>query len=171
MTVLKNGRGIRVRGIPRCKSVDIKTMPYPGFPTDIQPQMMSLMSWLRAHLLSWKTFLKIDSSMRMNCVVWVRLSPWRQSCCSQGVKTTGAEVEATDLRAGAALVLAGLAAEGVTVIHNIEHIDRGYHRLEEKYALLGANIKREKSNGSPCKRLEDRCETVVSQEIKSNALS
>ncbi|HHT63514.1 MAG TPA: UDP-N-acetylglucosamine 1-carboxyvinyltransferase [Clostridia bacterium] len=173
VTVLKNGRGIRVRGIPRCKSVDIKTMPYPGFPTDIQPQMMSLMSLAQGTSIILENifenrFKHADELRRMGASITVE---GRVAVVKGVKKLTGAEVEATDLRAGAALVLAGLAAEGVTVIHNIEHIDRGYHRLEEKYALLGANIKREKSNGSPCKRLEDRCETVVSQEIKSNALS
>ncbi|ATW25054.1 UDP-N-acetylglucosamine 1-carboxyvinyltransferase [Candidatus Formimonas warabiya] len=144
--VSKNGKGLRVRGVPRVKSVDLKTMPYPGFPTDIQPQMMALMTVAQGTSVILENifenrFKHADELRRMgaNIIVEGRVA------VVKGVKRlTGAMVEATDLRAGAALVLAGMAAEGITVIENIGHIDRGYHRLEQKYALLGARIVREK---------------------------
>ncbi|MGI6686000.1 MAG: UDP-N-acetylglucosamine 1-carboxyvinyltransferase [Bacillota bacterium] len=146
ISVQKNGKGMRVKGCPRYRAVDIKTLPYPGFPTDIQPQMMALMSLAHGTSIILENifenrFKHADELRRMGASITVE----GRVAVVKGVKRlTGTDVEATDLRAGAALVLAGLAAEGVTVIHNIGHIDRGYHRLEEKYALLGANIKREK---------------------------
>lgn len=150
ISVRKNGQGIQIRGTPNMKAVDIKTMPYPGFPTDIQPQMMALLTLTQGTSIILENifenrFKHTDELRRMGAQITVE----GRMAVIKGVKSLyGAEVEATDLRAGAALVLAGLAAEGTTVIHHIEHIDRGYHALEEKYRAIGANIIRERSKDS-----------------------
>lgn len=162
VSVQKNGKGIRVRGVPRLKSVDIKTMPYPGFPTDIQPQMMAVMSIAQGTSIFLENifenrFKHADELRRLGAHI---ITEGRVAVIKGVKKLTGAEVEATDLRAGAALVLAGLAAEGVTIVHSIEHIDRGYHCLEEKYAQLGANITREKSINHPFDRLVTNCHLI-----------
>lgn len=155
VSVQKNGKGMRVRGVSRMKSTDIKTMPYPGFPTDIQPQMMAAMSVAQGTSIISENifenrFKHADELRRMGAQITVE----GRMAVVKGVKRlTGAEVEATDLRAGAALVLAGFAAEGITVINCIEHIDRGYYRLEEKYAPLGANIIREKITAPSYERI------------------
>jgi UDP-N-acetylglucosamine 1-carboxyvinyltransferase len=141
-SITKNGRGIRIKGTRGLKAVDIKTMPFPGFPTDIQPQMMALLTLARgtaviAENIFENRFKHADELRRMGADIRVA----GRIAIVKGVKKlTGAVVEASDLRAGAALVLAGMAAEGVTVVENIFHIDRGYYRLEEKYNVLGANI-------------------------------
>jgi len=162
VSVQKNGKGIRVRGVPRLKSVDIKTMPYPGFPTDIQPQMMTVMSIAQGTSIILENifenrFKHADELRRMGAHI---TTEGRVAVVKGVKKLTGADVEATDLRAGAALVLAGLAAEGVTVVHNIEHIDRGYHCLEQKYAPLGANIIREKTTDPTLDELVNNCHIV-----------
>jgi UDP-N-acetylglucosamine 1-carboxyvinyltransferase len=125
-------------------AVDIKTHPYPGFPTDMQSQMTSLMSRSKGTSMVIETifenrFMHVCELKRMGANIKVE----GRSAIIEGCdKLTGAQVKATDLRAGAALVLAGLSAEGVTEIFDIEHIDRGYMRMDEKLSLLGANIKR-----------------------------
>lgn len=166
VSVLKGNKGIRIRGVPRVKAVDIKTMPYPGFPTDIQPQMMALMTVAQGTSLILENifenrFKHAAELRRMGAHITVE----GRIAVIKGVKKlTGAYVETTDLRAGAALVLAGFAAEGVTVVEDIEHIDRGYHRLEEKYALLGANIIREKITGP----FHDQQETICQKAEKES---
>ncbi|MDD2497154.1 MAG: UDP-N-acetylglucosamine 1-carboxyvinyltransferase [Desulfitobacteriaceae bacterium] len=152
VSITKNGRGIRIKGNKGLRAVDIKTMPFPGFPTDIQPQMMALMTVARgtavfAENIFENRFKHADELRRMGADIKVA----GRIAIVKGVeKLTGAVVEASDLRAGAALVLAGLAADGVTVVENIFHIDRGYFRMEEKYAVLGANIIRvTKHNSNP----------------------
>ncbi len=149
VSVVKNGKGIRVRGVLRVKAVDIKTMPYPGFPTDIQPQIMSLMTLAQGTSVILENifenrFKHADELRRMGAHITVE----GRVAVVKGVKRlTGAFVEATDLRAGAALVLAGMAAEGITIVENIGHIDRGYYELEQKYTMLGAKILRERVLG------------------------
>jgi UDP-N-acetylglucosamine 1-carboxyvinyltransferase len=133
---------IKVRGNGRIKAVDIKTMHYPGFPTDMQPQMMALLSLAEGTSIITETifenrFKHVGEMRRMGADVKVE----GQSAIVKGVeKLSGAYIEASDLRAGAALVLAALAAENGTVIENVSHIDRGYERLEVKYNALGARI-------------------------------
>ncbi|MDD2444134.1 MAG: UDP-N-acetylglucosamine 1-carboxyvinyltransferase [Desulfotomaculaceae bacterium] len=135
---------VRVRGNGRVKSIDIKTMPYPGFPTDMQPQMMALLSLAEGTSVITETvfenrFKHVGELRRMGADIKVE----GQSAIIKGVdKLSGACIEASDLRAGASLVLASLAAENGTVIENINHIDRGYERLEQKYNFLGARIVR-----------------------------
>ncbi|MGI6677567.1 MAG: UDP-N-acetylglucosamine 1-carboxyvinyltransferase [Dehalobacterium sp.] len=145
VSVRKNGQGIRVQGAACMKAVDIRTMPYPGFPTDIQPQMMAYLTLAQGTSIILENifenrFKHADELRRMGAQITVE---GRMAVVKGAKSLSGAEVEATDLRAGAALVLAGLAAEGTTIINQIEHIDRGYHALEEKYRILGAKIIRE----------------------------
>lgn len=134
---------IRVRG-GQLKAFDIKTHPYPGFPTDMQSQMTSLMSVSPGTSVVIETifenrFMHICELKRMGANIKVE----GRSAIVEGCgKLTGAKVKATDLRAGAALVLAGLIAEGETEIEDIDHIDRGYMKMDEKLRELGANIKR-----------------------------
>ncbi len=133
---------IRLTGAGRVRAVDIKTMPYPGFPSDMQPQMMALLSLAEGTSVVTETifenrFKHVGELRRMGADIKVE----GQSAIITGVpKISGAYVEASDLRAGAALVMAALAAEDGTVLENIEHIDRGYEQLETKYNALGARI-------------------------------
>jgi UDP-N-acetylglucosamine 1-carboxyvinyltransferase len=126
------------------RSVDIKTHPYPGFPTDMQSQMTSLMSRACGTSMVIETifenrFMHISELKRMGANIKVE---GRSAIIEGCEKLTGAQVKATDLRAGAALVIAGLAAEGSTEITDIEHIERGYMNIDQKLASLGANIKK-----------------------------
>ncbi|KZE46484.1 UDP-N-acetylglucosamine 1-carboxyvinyltransferase [Brevibacillus parabrevis] len=122
----------------------IITSPYPGFPTDLQAQLMVFLSQARGTSVIKETifegrFKHVNELARMGASIYVDLG----SAIIRGVgKLTATNVEATDLRAGAALVLAGLAAEGITTVNQIHHIDRGYDRLEEQLRRLGADITR-----------------------------
>ena len=142
--VIENADSVRVIGTPNLKPIDIKTMPYPGFPTDMQAQFMALMTLCQGTSVLIETvfenrFMHVDELKRMGADIKID----GRSCIIQGVKSlTGAQVKATDLRAGAALVLAGLLSTGPTEIDHIYHIDRGYDGIEAKFTGLGANIKR-----------------------------
>ncbi|MHB8917719.1 MAG: UDP-N-acetylglucosamine 1-carboxyvinyltransferase, partial [Desulfocucumaceae bacterium] len=120
------------------------TMPYPGFPTDMQPQFMALMTLAGGTSVITETvfenrFMHVNELKRMGA----RIKVSGRTVIVQGTdRLSGAKVKATDLRAGAALVLAGLAAEGVTEVGNIYHIDRGYENFVEKLRGLGADIAR-----------------------------
>ena len=138
-------KGFRVRRANgQLHGVDVMTEPYPGFPTDLQAQMMALMT--RAHGASMITetifesrFMHVPELARMGANVVVH----GESALVRGVsKLRGAEVMATDLRASVSLAIAGLAAEGDTILHRVYHLDRGYERLEEKLAACGADIER-----------------------------
>ena len=139
---------IRVASNGAIKAVDLKTMPYPGFPTDMQAQMMALMTVAQgtsvvSESIFENRFKQIAELRRMGADIKLE----GRAAIIKGVpKLSGAFVEATDLRAGAAMVLAGLAAEDVTVVENINHIDRGYERLEAKYRNVGAKIMRVNKN-------------------------
>lgn len=130
------------RGFGKC--VDIKTMPFPGFPTDMQPQMMSLLSIAEGTSIISETvfenrFMHVSELIRMGANIKID----GRTAYVEGIKKlTGCAVKSTDLRAGAALILAGLAAEGQTEIYDIFHIDRGYSNIEEKFKKLGAQIER-----------------------------
>lgn len=138
--------GIRVNCTGRVIGVDIKTLPYPGFPTDMQAQFMALMAVSQGTSIITETvfenrFMHVNELKRMGAKIKIE----GRTAIVQGVKTlNGAEVKATDLRAGAAMILAALAAEGETAISNIYHIDRGYEKLLEKLQGIGANIRRVK---------------------------
>lgn len=135
---------IRVSVDKPLKGVNIKTTPYPGFPTDIQQPMSTLLSIVPGRSLItesiWENRHKhIDELKKMGANIKVE---GRVAIIDGVEKLTGAVVKATDLRAGAAMVIAGLVAEGSTEITNIEHIDRGYPHIEDKFRALGADIRR-----------------------------
>ena len=136
--------GIRAVGTGRIKSTDIKTLAYPGFPTDLQAQMMALMTVgdglsVITETIFENRFMHVSELMRMGADISVA----GNTAVVKGVpKLRGAPVMATDLRASASLILAGLAAEGVTELSRVYHIDRGYQKIEEKLSSLGADIKR-----------------------------
>lgn len=136
--------GVRVQSSGPIRAVDIKTLPYPGFPTDMQAQFMALMTVAQGTSIVTETvfenrFMHVDELKRMGASIKID----GRSAVVEGVKKlTGCQVKATDLRAGAALVVAGLVADGQTEIGYIHHIDRGYDRLVEKFQGIGANIER-----------------------------
>lgn len=135
---------IRVSVNEPLKAVNIKTTPYPGFPTDVQQPMSTLLSIVPGRSLItesiWENRHKhIDELKKMGANIKVE---GRVAIIDGANKLTGAVVKATDLRAGAAMVIAGLVAEGTTEITSIEHIDRGYPHIESKLKALGADIKR-----------------------------
>ena len=142
--VQENGDKVRVISPDQLKAVDIKTLPYPGFPTDMQAQFMALMSVCEGTSVIIETvfenrFMHVDELKRMGADIKID----GRSAIIQGVDTLmSAPVKATDLRAGAALILAGLVADGETEIRDIYHIDRGYENIEDKLRKLGANIYR-----------------------------
>lgn len=136
--------GLRVIGPKRPQSVDIKTMPYPGFPTDMQAQFMAMMSIANGTSIIKETifenrFMHVGELRRMGADITVE----GNTATTRGVKKLSASaVMATDLRASASLVIAGLVAEGQTIIDRIYHLDRGYEDLDKKLIQLGAKIKR-----------------------------
>ena len=136
--------GIRVTGKLRPKGVDFITMPFPGFPTDMQAQLMALMAVSEGTSIVTETifenrFKHVDEFRRMGADIKVE----GRVAIIKGVKNlSGAYVETSDLRAGAALVTAGLVAEGATVVDNINLIDRGYDNFDQKLRNLGAQILR-----------------------------
>lgn len=136
---------IRVIGNDTLKSVNVKTMAYPGFPTDLQPQMTTLLCTTKGNSSItesvWENrFQYVNELERLGCNIEVQGKVARMN--GQSI-LSGAEVVATDLRAGAALVIAALAAKGTTTIGNMEFIARGYENIEQKLRDLGAEIKRE----------------------------
>jgi UDP-N-acetylglucosamine 1-carboxyvinyltransferase len=137
---------LRVWGTDKILRANIKTLPYPGFPTDLHPQMASLLC--KADGTSTITegiwdcrFQYVDEIKRMGALMKVE---GRMAVIEGAVNLTGAPTKATDLRAGAALVIAGLIAKGRTEVHNVYYIDRGYEDMEIKLKKLGAEIKRNK---------------------------
>ncbi len=144
VTVIEKDNGIRVIGPEELKPIDIKTMPHPGFPTDMQSQMMSLLMKAEGTSVITETvfenrFMHVEEFRRMNGNIKIE---GRSAIIKGNTDLQGAEVIATDLRAGAALIIAGLASEGYTRVVDLHHIDRGYVDLETKLASLGANIER-----------------------------
>lgn len=138
------GDSIRVYCDQRPKKASIKTLPYPGFPTDLQPQMGVVLSLADGtstiNESIWESrFQYTDELNKMGA----KITAQGKSAFFEGVeKLYGAPVYSTDLRAGAALIIAGVAAEGITEIYNLEHIDRGYEDIEGRFRSIGANIKR-----------------------------
>ena len=144
--VLPEDGGVRVIGDLPMRSVDMKTLPYPGFPTDMQAQMMSMMSISSGLSVITETvfenrFMHVSELKRMGADITID----GRSAVVRGVKRlSGAPLMATDLRASASLILAGLVADGRTEVSRIYHLDRGYERIEEKLKRLGAKIERVK---------------------------
>ena len=140
----ESSTSITVKSNGFLKPIDLKTLPYPGFPTDMQAQMTSLLCRIQGTSIVTETifenrFMHISELKRMGASIKIE---GRTAVIEGKQSLTGATVKATDLRAGAALVLAGLCAEGATEISEIQHIDRGYCRLDEKLKALGAKIER-----------------------------
>ncbi|HBQ84987.1 MAG TPA: UDP-N-acetylglucosamine 1-carboxyvinyltransferase [Syntrophomonas sp.] len=137
--------GIRVIGNKNYSPTDIKTMPYPGFPTDMQPQMMALLATVPGTSIMVETifenrYMHVPELRRMGTDIKVE---GRVAIIKGREGLEAASVEATDLRAGAALIIAGLYARGETRITRIDHIDRGYERIHDKFAALGAEVYRQ----------------------------
>lgn len=142
--IIEEENGIRVIGPETLKPVDIKTMPHPGFPTDMQAQMMTLMLMAEGTSVVSETvfenrFMHVEEFRRMNGNIKIE---GRSAIITGPCNLQGAEVASTDLRAGAALIIAGLVAEGITRVVELHHIDRGYVDIAGKLEKLGANIAR-----------------------------
>lgn len=148
VSIIEEDNGVRVIGTNNMKSVDIKTIPYPGFPTDMQPQMMPLLSIAQGTSIISESifenrFMHVPELIRMGADIQVE----GRAAIIKGVsQLNGADVSSTDLRAGAALIIAGLIAENKTVVDSLYHIDRGYENIDLKLKKLGANIQRVSKN-------------------------
>lgn len=157
ITIIEEEEGVRVIGPKKLKAVDIKTMPHPGFPTDMQAQMMALL--LKAEGTSMITetvfenrFMHVEEFRRMNADIKIE---GRSVIMNGPCDLQGAEVAATDLRAAAALILSGLVSDGYTRVTELKHLDRGYVNFHGKLAALGANVE----------RIKEQAEEIVEQEI------
>ncbi|MBA4602977.1 UDP-N-acetylglucosamine 1-carboxyvinyltransferase [Thermoactinomyces mirandus] len=142
--VLDGENGIYVRAEGELKPVDVKTLPYPGFPTDMQSQMMALLLTSNGNSMLTETvfenrFMHVEEFKRMGAQIKI---DGRTAIIEGGKPLSGAQVKATDLRAGAALILAGMVAEGVTEVTELHHVDRGYVDIVGKLRNLGARIER-----------------------------
>jgi UDP-N-acetylglucosamine 1-carboxyvinyltransferase len=142
-TVKEFDDSIRVIGIGKINPVNIKTLPYPGFPTDMQPQFVSLLAAADGTSIVtesvWESrFQYVDELLRMGADITIN----GRTATIKGTGLCGTQVRATDLRGGAGMVIAGLMADGETTITDIQYIDRGYENMEEKFRNLGADITR-----------------------------
>lgn len=143
-TVLREPAGVSVTGPDRLRAVNIRTLPYPGFPTDVQAPMMAAMSIADGASLVWEQvydnrFMQGPELRRMGANITIA----GDKAVIVGVpQLLGAPVMASDIRAGGALVLAGLAARGVTTVSRVYHIDRGYDHIEQRLQKLGAKVER-----------------------------
>jgi UDP-N-acetylglucosamine 1-carboxyvinyltransferase len=149
VSVTEGKNTLKVSAKKRCKPLRITTMPHPGFPTDMQAQMMALVATADGVSAIKETvwenrFMHVAELIRMGADITIQ----GNTAIVNGVpRLAGAKVVSTDLRAGAALVLAGLAADNTTIVYDIDHIDRGYENFEGKLTALGAKIKRVKPIG------------------------
>ncbi|MCP3900828.1 MAG: UDP-N-acetylglucosamine 1-carboxyvinyltransferase, partial [Desulfobacteraceae bacterium] len=140
-----NDSSIRVKGVEKVKSVDIKTLPYPGFPTDMQAQFMALMTIADKSSMIHETifenrFSHANELLRMGADISISDGNYARVRGIQGLQ--GAQVMASDLRASASLIIAGLIAQGTTSISRVYHMDRGYDSIEKKFSQIGADIRR-----------------------------
>ena len=138
------GDSIRVWSNKKPNKANIKTLPYPGFPTDLQPQMGVVLSLANGSSIInesiWESRFQYTEELNK---MGAKITAQGKTAFFEGVdKLYGAPVYSSDLRAGAALVIAGISAEGITEVYNLEHIDRGYENIEEKFRSLGAKIER-----------------------------
>jgi len=148
--------GLRVRATHPLKSIDIKTLPHPGFPTDMQSQMMALLLKAQGTSIITETvfenrFMHVEEFKRMNANIKIE---GRTAVIEGNANLVGSRVEATDLRAGAALVIAGLVSEGETEVTGLHHIDRGYVDLVGKLQSLGADLERVDERESTTQELQ-----------------
>ena len=142
--VATDGDKLRVWSDKRPSKAVIKTLPYPGFPTDLQPQMGVVLSIADGTSIInesiWESRFQYTNELNK---MGAQITAQGKSAIFEGVESLyGATVYSTDLRAGAALIIAGIVAQGTTEIYNLDHIDRGYENIEEKFRNIGANIKR-----------------------------
>jgi len=148
LVVTQETQGIRARALHRPRAVSLRTAPYPGFATDMQAQMMAVNAvaegtGLVAETIFENRFMHVQEMRRLGALIDIE----GHTAVVQGIsRLTGARVMATDLRASAGLVIAGLVAEGLTEIDRIYHLDRGYDRMEEKLCALGARVRRIKES-------------------------
>lgn len=138
------GDSIRVWTNQRPIKASVKTLPYPGFPTDMQPQIGVVLSIADGTSIInesiWESRFQYTAELNK---MGAHITAQGKTAVFEGVKElSGAPVYASDLRAGAALIIAGIIANGETELYNIEHIDRGYENIENKFRQLGANITR-----------------------------
>ena len=139
-----NGDSLRVWIDSKPKKANIKTLPYPGFPTDLQPQMGVVLSIADGTSIInesiWESRFQYTAELNK---MGAKITAQGKSAVFEGVDyLLGAPVYSSDLRAGAALIIAGTIATGTTEIYNLEHIDRGYENIEEKFRQIGADIRR-----------------------------
>ncbi|HLR72518.1 MAG TPA: UDP-N-acetylglucosamine 1-carboxyvinyltransferase, partial [Pseudogracilibacillus sp.] len=158
VTIEQNDEQLLISTKPSLKSVDIKTLVYPGFPTDLQQPFTALLTKAEGTSVVTDTIytarLKhIDELRRMNAKIKVEGG---SAIVSGPTQLEGTRVKTSDLRAGAALVIAGLMANGITEITGIEHIERGYENMTEKLVNLGAIIRREKMSAEELKQLQSK---------------
>ncbi|WP_462421591.1 UDP-N-acetylglucosamine 1-carboxyvinyltransferase [Salinicoccus sp. Marseille-QA3877] len=142
--IMESDNEIRVMSYDTLKPISVKTMPHPGFPTDMQSQMMALLTTVRGTSTITETifenrFMHVDEFSNMDADITLEDNT---AVIKGGRKLQGARVKSTDLRAAAALILAGLSAEGYTVVTELRHLDRGYVDFHEKLRQLGADIER-----------------------------
>ena len=161
VTVIEEADGLRVIGPEKLKAVDIKTMPHPGFPTDMQSQMMALLVCAEGTSVITETvfenrYMHVEEFRRMNSEIKIE---GRSVIITGPCALQGAEVAATDLRAGAALIIAGLKADGYTRVTELKHLDRGYLNFHQKLRALGADIERVN---------DEMEETEKTEKIKNN---
>jgi UDP-N-acetylglucosamine 1-carboxyvinyltransferase len=148
--IRETSTGVSVVGNGALRAVDVKTLPYPGFPTDLQAQMMALMTHAKGRSVLTENifenrFMHVQELVRMGADICVE----GNAAIVRGPTVLGgAPVMATDLRASVSLVLAGLAARGTTEISRVYHLDRGYERIEEKLSRVGAEIRRVSDKGA-----------------------
>lgn len=143
-------RTVRIKRNGRLKGTDVRTLPFPGFPTDMQAQMVALMALSDGTSVVTETvfesrFMHVEELRRMGADIRVE---GNRLVVTGRPTLTGAPVMASDLRASAGLILAGLAAQGTTEVQRVYHLDRGYERIEEKLRAVGANIERRKASPS-----------------------
>jgi UDP-N-acetylglucosamine 1-carboxyvinyltransferase len=163
VTIIEEKDGLRVIGPDKLKPVDIKTMPHPGFPTDMQSQMMALLLCAEGTSVISETvfenrFMHVEEFRRMNADIKIE---GRSVIINGPVTLQGAEVGATDLRAAAALTIAGLVSEGYTRVTELHHLDRGYVDFHKKLESLGADIER-------VKEMEEDADVTANSQIISD---
>ena len=142
--VVENGDSLRVWCDNQINKTNVKTAPYPGFPTDLQPQIGVALSIANGTSIInesiWESRFQYTAELNK---MGANITAQGKTAFFEGVSSlSGAPVYASDLRAGAALIIAGIIANGKTELYNLEHIDRGYEDIEEKFRKLGANIQR-----------------------------
>lgn len=170
VVVEEHENGVRVYRKGPLKAVDVKTQPYPGFPTDMQSQMMALLLASEGTSIVTETvfenrFMHVEEFRRMSANIKIE---GRSAIIEGGIKLTGSKVCATDLRAGASLILAGLIADGETEVGGLHHIDRGYVDITGKFQALGAHIERVKIVEQPVAEVRETKTQTVKVNLSPN---